>query len=84
MRTIKRVKHVTTKHKIHKCSNALCAMCFQRWEGECRAFEMAHSPEERSFRMRAVIMLCDPIKVPPEKLVQGPKVFTLSQRMSEK
>jgi len=40
------------KHKIRAVSDELCHQCFQHWDGECRAYEMAHSREEYLYRVK--------------------------------
>jgi len=40
--------------------DSVCLQCSQCYEGECRAFEVPHSEEERNARSGIYGMECDP------------------------
>lgn len=46
--------HHPILHKIRDVPDSVCQSCSQFWEGECRAFETSHSPEETHQRRRGV------------------------------
>lgn len=46
-------------HKIMDVADATCRGCPQNWQGECRAYEVPHSPEEGNQR-KAGSMNCQP------------------------
>ena len=45
-------------NKIAPVQDALCELCAQCWEGECRAYQMPHSSEEAMQRMADPQGLC--------------------------
>lgn len=40
----------TIEHKTKPVIDDLCKLCAQQWQGECRAFQMPHSDEEKAQR----------------------------------
>ncbi len=40
----------TIAHKIREVPDETCQGCPQNWEGECRAYEIPHSRQEREYR----------------------------------
>ena len=48
----KPVSNKPVSNKIVNVSDAICVICFQNWERECRAFEIPHSEAEKISRKR--------------------------------
>jgi len=46
-------------HKVMNVSDELCQLCAQAWQGECRAFQMPHTQEERAQREGDPQGLCE-------------------------
>lgn len=61
------------EHKIAKwMDDATCGTCSQSWEGECRAFQLAHSEAEQEHRSEGdAICLRDRIVRYPQEDTDG-------------
>lgn len=59
-------------HKISNVQDSVChgyhtnKECGQLWQGECRAFSMPHSEEEKEFRLRDQSLNCEKINLNKE------------------
>ena len=49
---------MTTNKIFSSVSDQVCAQCSQCWNGECRAFQIAHSVEEREQRQNDPVAKC--------------------------